>query len=255
MQNTIQKTRFGGFTPNTLDFFRRLDKNNNREWFAEHKPEYQKSVAEPFKQLAVELAPMVQELDPLIFTDPRRTVSRIYRDTRFASDKTPYRPNIWIAFKRNSDCWTATPVFFFEITATHYMTGMGIYQADAATMRNFRQQIDHAPQHFREIIKTVCKNKTIKLEAEQYKRPLSCEHLPREYRKAVFPWYQCKTTLAVIGTYKPDKILYSPKLTDFIIDKFVFFKPLYDFLWRAAAARTSSVSSAARKGSERKQNE
>jgi uncharacterized protein (TIGR02453 family) len=226
MKNESSNIRFTGFTPNTLDFFRRLDKNNNREWFAEHKKEYVQYVAEPFKQLAAELAPMVKELDPLIFTDPRRTVSRIYRDTRFSHNKSPYRPNVWIAFKRSSECWTETPVFFFEVTATQYMAGMGMYQANAATMRNFRQLLDNAPQHFWEIIKPIRKNRAMKLEAEQYKRPLQCEH-----RKEILPWYQSKT-FAVIGYYEPDKILYSAKLADFIIGKFLLLKPLYDFLWR-----------------------
>ncbi|GHT37308.1 hypothetical protein FACS189427_10100 [Planctomycetales bacterium] len=227
MKNEIQNTRFGGFTPKALDFFRRLDKNNSREWFTEHKKEYVQYVAEPFKQLAVELAPMMQELDPLVFTDPRRTVARIYRDTRFSHNKTPYRPNLWIAFKRNSECWTETPVFFFELTATQYMVGMGMYQANAATMRNFRQQIDNAPQYFWETIKPICRDKAMQLEAEQYKRLLPCEH-----RKEIIPWYQSKT-FAVIGTYEPNKTLYNAKLTGFIMDKFVFLKPLYDFLWRA----------------------
>ncbi|MCL2744309.1 MAG: DUF2461 domain-containing protein [Planctomycetaceae bacterium] len=227
IKHESSKTRFAGFTPNTLDFFRQLDKNNNREWFTEHKKEYVQFVAEPFKQLALELAPMVQELDPLIITDTRRTVSRIYRDTRFSHNKTPYRPNVWIAFKRNAECWTETPVFFFEITATQYMAGMGMYQANAATMRNFRQLLDSSPQQFWEIIKPIRRNSAMQLEAEQYKRPLPCKH-----RKEIHPWYQSKT-FAVVGYYEPDKTLYSGKLPDFIIDKFLLLKPLYDFLWRA----------------------
>ena len=218
-------------TPQTLKYFRDLDRNNNREWFAEHKAEYQKNVAAPMKQLAATLAPMVQELDPLVVVDPNRIVSRIYRDTRFSNDKTPYRPRVWIAFKRNVDCWAETPVFFFQVQEKEYMFGMGMYSANPATMRRFREQIDADPDFFLQVITPIRKSKTLQLASDCYKRPLPCEHT-----KEIVPWYQSKS-IGVLGTREPDKTLLSPKLADFLIDRFVQLKPLYDFLWRATVIR------------------
>ena len=223
---TLSK-RFPGFSPQALRFFHDLERNNNRQWFAEHRADYVQTIAEPMKQLAVELIPLVRELDPLIIPNPERAVSRIYRDTRFSNDKSPYRPNVWIAFRRETECWTQTPVFFFEIKEKEYWFGMGMYSASAAMMRNFRQQIDAHPAAFLQVIEPFRKSKTLRLESEQYKRRMPCEH-----PKAVVPWYQSKS-ISVIGIRPPDKMLFSSKIVNFLIGQFVLLKPLYDFLWKA----------------------
>ncbi|GHT42718.1 hypothetical protein FACS189443_5990 [Planctomycetales bacterium] len=221
--------RFGGFSPQSLEFLRQLNLHNNRKWFAEHQPDYLRFVANPFRQLAAGLAPMMQELDTQVWTEPKRTISRIYRDTRFSLNKLPYRPNVWIAFKRNPENWTSMPTYFFELTEKEYFIGMGMYCANAATMRNYRRLIDDDAERFWEIIQPLHKSRSMRLEGECYKRPLPCE-----YRKEITAWYQCRT-FAVVGAFQPNKTLFSPKLTDFIIDKFVLLKPLYDFIWKAVA--------------------
>ncbi|MDR3181760.1 MAG: DUF2461 domain-containing protein [Planctomycetaceae bacterium] len=227
LSKNVSDTKFTGLSPKMLTYFRQLERNNNKPWFAEHRSEYLQYVAEPMKRLALELAPVIQELDPKAATEPRRTVSRIYRDTRFAGDKTPYRPNVWIAFKRNIADWTKTPVYFFEVTGAEYFFGMGMYLANAATMRNFRRMIDADPQGFAEMIEPVNRSRLVSLVPEQYKRPLPCGH-----PAGVKTWYQSKT-IAVIGTRAPDKTLFSPKIIDFITARFVLLKPLYDYLWKA----------------------
>ncbi|MDR0871801.1 MAG: DUF2461 domain-containing protein [Planctomycetaceae bacterium] len=219
--------KFPGFSPKALEFFHNLERNNNREWFAGHRSEYVQYVADPMKQLAEVMIPMVQELDPNVVSDPKRVCSRIYRDTRFSHNKLPYRPNVWLAFRRNVDCWAETPVYFFEIKEKEYLFGMGAYSAKAATMQNFRSRIDNDPEEFLRVIKPFRKDKELRLESEQYKRPLPCAH-PKE----IVLWYQSKS-VALIGSKEPDKTLLSPKIVDFLMDKFVLLKPLYDYLWKS----------------------
>ena len=223
----VQSKRFSGFVPQAFQFLHDLERNNTREWFAEHRADYVRYIADPMKQLAAELIPQVQELDPKIISDPKHAVSRIYRDTRFSTNKLPYRPNVWIAFRRETECWTETPVFFFEIKETEYWFGMGMYSARAAFMRNFRQRIDADPKAFLHVIEPFRKSKTLRLESEQYKRPLPCEH-----PKAIIPWYQSKS-ISVIGVRTPDKTLLSSKIVAFLMGQFVLVKPLYDFLWKS----------------------
>jgi uncharacterized protein (TIGR02453 family) len=218
---------FQGFSPQTLQFLHDLSENNNREWFAEHKSEYVKFVSEPMRRLVVSLTPMMSEIDPLLITAPNRTISRIYRDTRFSNDKTPYRPRIWFAFKREVNCWTETPTYFFQVEEETYSLGMGMYAATASTMRNFREMIDDNPTQFANIIEPLCKNKTLKLDINQYKRKLPCNH-----NSTINTWYQNKS-IAIIATQEPDKNLFSPKLIKTLINKFILLKPLYDFLWNA----------------------
>ncbi|MDR3197234.1 MAG: DUF2461 domain-containing protein [Planctomycetaceae bacterium] len=218
---------FQGFTPQGLKFLHNLNANNNRDWFAEHREDYLRFVAEPMKQLVMSLTPMMLELDPRVITAPHRVVSRIYRDTRFSNDKTPYRPRVWFAFKREVEYWTETPTYFFQLGEKEYMYGMGVYSASAATMRRFRAMIDDDPEHFRQIIEPVRKSKTFKLETDQYKRRLPCEH-----SAVIDVWYQSKS-IAVLARREPDKTLMSSKLVNMLMERFVLLKPLYDFLWKA----------------------
>ena len=219
--------KFQGFSPRTLRFFHDLDTNNNREWFAEHRERYLCDVAEPMKRLAAALISTVRELDPRIVAEPARAVSRIYRDTRYARDKSPYRPRMWLAFKRNLDEWTQSPVFFFQVQEQEYLFGMGMYTAAAATMRRFRGLIDNDPNRFLKVLAPFQRSRSLRLESESYKRPL-----PHRHPAVIDPWYQSKT-IGVLGRRKPDATLFSARLVDLLIDRFVQLKPLYDFLWEA----------------------
>ncbi len=226
-KSIADESPFAGFTPQSLKFFRNLEKNNNREWFAEHRDEYIRLVADPMKRLVVGLAPMIRQLDPHIVTEPGRTISRICRDVRFSRDKTPYWPYLWIAFRHNAKAWFSAPTYFFEIDGSHYSFGMNIYMPSAATMRRFREMIDADPDAFRKIIKPILKNKKFKLESDKYKRRITCDH-----GAIIEPWYQSKT-IAVVMRRDPDETLYSKKLVDLLMNRYVQLKPLYDFLWKA----------------------
>ncbi|MDR0704127.1 MAG: DUF2461 domain-containing protein [Planctomycetaceae bacterium] len=218
---------FSGFSPQGLKFFHHLRANNNRDWFAKHRNDYLQFIAEPTKQLVGSLAPMISELDSLAITSPNRVISRIYRDIRFSNDKSPYRPRVFFAFKREVECWTETPAYFFQLDEKEYMYGMGTYSASAATMRRFRAMIDDDPERFRQTIEPFRRSKTLKLEIEQYKR-----RLPNEHSAMIDAWYQTKN-IVVLARREPDKTLTSPKLVNLLIEQFVLLKPLYDFLWKA----------------------
>ncbi len=224
-KTTADSPPFAGFSPRSLKFLNDLDRNNNREWFARHKDEFVQHVADPMKRLVADLAPMVLELDPQLVTAPNRVIARIHRDTRFSHDKSPYRPRIWLAFKRNVESSMIAPVFMFQLEGSRYLFGAGIACASPATMRCFREKVDADPKAFLKIIEPFRKHKSLKLESDRYKRSLPHEHGP-----IIDPWYQSKT-IAVIAHREPDKTLYSKKLVDLLLDQYVLLKPLYDFLW------------------------
>ena len=77
-----------------LDFLRELAANNNREWFMEHKPQYQ-AVMQKFDKLLTMLIARIGEFDPSIrHLQPKDCTWRIYRDVRFSYDKRPYKTHI-----------------------------------------------------------------------------------------------------------------------------------------------------------------
>ena len=90
----------GRIRADTFRFFRDLNRNNRTEWMNTHRDRYQSSVVQPFRGLLAELTPVVHKLDPGFDVGGRSGVnfSRINRDIRFAKDKTPYRPQMYLMF-------------------------------------------------------------------------------------------------------------------------------------------------------------
>jgi len=82
----------------TFRFFRDLSRNNRKEWMDDNRERYQTAVVQPLHGLLVELTPAMQKLHPGFDVTGRTGVnfSRINRDIRFAKDKTPYRPQMYL---------------------------------------------------------------------------------------------------------------------------------------------------------------
>jgi len=89
---------FAGFTPAAIQFLADLAQNNDRAWFAPRKAEYERLLKEPLEQLCVALAGEFAARGLPLQADPKRSPFRIYRDTRFSGDKSPYKTNIAASF-------------------------------------------------------------------------------------------------------------------------------------------------------------
>jgi uncharacterized protein (TIGR02453 family) len=77
-------TRFGGWPPEALDWFRGLEADNSRAWFQAHRATYDEAVRGPMEWFLAEVADELGE----------GKVFRPNRDTRFSKDKTPYKTNV-----------------------------------------------------------------------------------------------------------------------------------------------------------------
>ena len=78
------------FTRATFAFLKELKANNDREWFAENKHRYEEHVKDSALRLIEDFAPHLAKLSPHFMATPR-SLFRIYRDTRFSKDKSPYK--------------------------------------------------------------------------------------------------------------------------------------------------------------------
>jgi uncharacterized protein (TIGR02453 family) len=96
-RNVTERARVGA---ETFRFFRDLRRNNRKEWMDKNRDRYQSAVVQPLRGLLEELTPAVHKLDPGFDVSGRNGVnfSRINRDIRFAKDKTPYRPQMYLMF-------------------------------------------------------------------------------------------------------------------------------------------------------------
>jgi uncharacterized protein (TIGR02453 family) len=216
---------FDGFSSRTINFLRELAANNDKSWFESHRREYEEHLLAPLRALVEDLSPVIQSIDPDLDTTPRigRTISRIYRDVRFSRDKSPFRTNMWIDFKRIRADWQDTPAYFLEFSADRYQYGMGFYRASRRTMDNLRRLLDTREREFSKTVASM-KPLSIVLEGESYKRTLD----PAK-TGVILDWYQRKSCY-VSRKKGIDEIFLSPKLADELAESFQAMKPLYEFL-------------------------
>ena len=169
-------------------------KNNSKEWFEANRESYQRYLIEPFRRLVTDLGPHMLAIDHMLDVTPsiNKTISRIYRDTRFSPDKSLYRSTMWITFKRHRKEWTDSPGFFFEITPESYRYGMGFYSASNDSMNIFRQMIDENSDEFLDAISFYAGQKDFVVEGEQYKRPLG-----KDKPAVIQEWYNRKNLYVV----------------------------------------------------------
>ncbi len=219
---------FNGFSTKALDFLKSLKTNNNKAWFEANKQDYQDYLLEPLQNLVDGIADFMLTIDPYFEIRPAvgRTISRIYRDTRFSKDKSPFKSTIWITFKRPNKEWKDAPAYFFEISSDSYRYGMGFYSASKETMDRFRKMIAERPQEFFKAISFYSHQQIFKVEGEKYKRILD-NSLSEEIQE----WYQRKN-LYLVCNRTIDKSLFGKTLLNDMISGFDLISPFYHYLWK-----------------------
>ncbi len=227
-----KKNKLNGLSEKTIHFLKQLAANNNKGWFETHKEDYDFFVLQPLKNIVLSLNSCMLNIDPFFETRPmiNKTISRIYRDTRFSQDKSPFKTSCWITFKRPRKDWKDAPAYFFEITPEMYRYGMGFYKATPKTMALFRDFVDNNVSDFEKVIKFYGEQKIFVLEGEKYKRPLN-DTLPQSIQE----WYQRKNFYLVCNR-TADNDLFSERLFDNLIVGFEMLSDLYKFLLRVKTA-------------------
>jgi len=226
-------TAFDGFSKKSLTFLRNVRGKNSKPWFEAHRPVYEKQLMQPMRTLVGVLSIPMMTIDPDFETRPavNRTISRIYRDTRFSKDKSLFRDSMWLTFKRPSKQWMNAPGFFFEITPRMYRWGMGFYEAKRDTMDKMRADIDNNPKEFRKVTAFYGKSNPYVLAGELYKRKMGPGHPEK-----IEDWYQRKS-FYLTSEHKPDNLLFSPDLVDRLVVDFMMLKPLYQYLMALRAKK------------------
>ncbi len=126
----MTESRFKGFSQETLDFFKKLKKNNDKNWFEMHREEYDDYVLNPAKAFVVAMGEKLKKLSPSINADPRtnKSLFRINKDLRFSKDKIPYKTNLGISFWDGPLARMESASFYFHVKSESLMLGAGIYK-------------------------------------------------------------------------------------------------------------------------------
>ena len=143
---------FPGFSAEAIRFFRGLERNNRREWFQPRKHIYDEIVKQPMVELLRNLTRAMMTFAPDYVADPEKAIFRIYRDTRFSKDKTPYKTNIAAVFRRRGLGDHAGAGFYVSISAKEVATGGGIYMPAPDELLSVRGHVARKHQELRKLI-------------------------------------------------------------------------------------------------------
>lgn len=213
----------------TLDFLAENRLRNSREWYLEHKPQYQEYVFEPLAELVCQLAPTMAQIDPLLVTTPKtdKTISRIYRDTRFSHDKSLYRDVMWVVFARSRKEFSDMPGFVLEFSPQGFRYGCGYFQAPTKIMEMVRKLILEKDKSFSKAFRTINQQNHFTMEGEFYKRS-KCPDAPLELRN----WLDRKN-IDWMHNSTDANILFSTHLYQTLAEGFSLLQPCYEFLCQA----------------------
>lgn len=136
------------FTPATFEFLTELAANNNRDWFAANKPRYEGDVKAPALRFISDFGPHLARIGPRFRADPRAnggSLFRIYRDTRFSRDKSPYKTHTGIHFRHEAAKDAHAPGFYLHLEPGSVFVGCGIWRPGGPALRKIREAIDDDP--------------------------------------------------------------------------------------------------------------
>jgi uncharacterized protein (TIGR02453 family) len=136
------------FTPATFRFLRALDRHNSREWFAEHKDDYERHVREPFLALITDMQAPLSKISAHYRADPRKnggSLFRIYRDTRFSNNKLPYKPWQGSRFFHERRHEIPAPSFYVHIQPGDCFAGGGMWHPEPDALKRIRGFIADNP--------------------------------------------------------------------------------------------------------------
>jgi uncharacterized protein (TIGR02453 family) len=132
------------FTKATFAFLDELSKNNERDWFNDNKSRYEDCVRNPALAFIHDIAPELQLITPRFLARPKKvggSLMRVYRDTRFGKDKTPYKTNIGIQFRHEAGKNVHAPGYYLHLSAHECFFGAGIWRPDSTALGQIRELI------------------------------------------------------------------------------------------------------------------
>jgi uncharacterized protein (TIGR02453 family) len=142
---------FAGFSNDGLKFLKALKKNNRREWFQPRKEEYERLWRTPMIELVTALQAEAIKFAPGHVQDPAKAVLRIYRDTRFSKNKTPYKTYVAAALRSTGLSKDGSGVFYFHIDETGLFIAGGVYAPMPDELRALREYLAEHYEQFRKL--------------------------------------------------------------------------------------------------------
>jgi uncharacterized protein (TIGR02453 family) len=166
--------RYLGFDKQTIDFLNELKANNNREWFKENKSRYEECVLDVALRFIQSMQDPLAGFAPHFVATPTRmggSLMRVYRDTRFSKNKTPYKTNIGIQFRHELAKDVHSPGYYVHIEPDSVFLGAGMWMPDSDSLRNIRERIAARPAEWKRTVNDTAFKRHFKLGGVSLTRP------------------------------------------------------------------------------------
>ncbi len=227
----MKRSQFSGFPEEMFTFLRELASNNNREWFNENKARYQDSVVRPVSEFIVDMAPGLEGVSGRFVADPRPhrgSMFRIYRDTRFAKDKRPYKESVGCHFRHAGGKDAHTLGYYLHLQPDNCRVGAGIWKPEPSDLAKIRSAIAEREQAWRGALH----DRNLQARFGTL-RGESLKKVPRGYDSDAVFAEDIKRKSYFVSQDLEDGLARSPAIVDAVVQAYADAAPLMKFLAHA----------------------
>jgi uncharacterized protein (TIGR02453 family) len=147
----MSEASFAGFSGQAIQFLRDLAAHNERDWFNPRKEAFRRDLQEPLAQLILTTTDLLRNARIPLRADPKRSVFRVYRDTRFSPDKRPYKTHVSAVFDRTAQRKT-DGILYAHIQPDESFAVIGFHQPAAPDLTRIREAIAGQQKIFLKIL-------------------------------------------------------------------------------------------------------
>lgn len=228
MLNFNTSVKMQHFTKDFIDFFIELEKNNNRDWFNENKKTFKELVEKPWVNFIAAVIDQVAAIDPSMKIDAKEGVFRIYKDTRFSKDKTPYKTQMSAVVAEGGRKGKKAGGIYLEASANSFKIYSGFYMPDKTDLQKVREAIVSDMTGFAAILEEAdFKEKFGELQGEKNKR------IPKEFKENAIKQPLIFNKSFYVFNELPANTLLKNDLLAILTAHFRTAKPLGDFFLNA----------------------
>lgn len=140
------------FSTEAVKYLRGLKRNNNREWFEARRAIFERELKKPMLAVVERVTDAMAEFAPAHVRPAQKTVMRIYRDTRFSADKTPYKTHVSAWWTRVGLEKTSGGGYYFHFSPTEVVIAAGIYMPEREQLLAIRMQLLERHEELRRLL-------------------------------------------------------------------------------------------------------
>ena len=219
----MSEYNFKGIKPESIELLCLNRFNDSKEFYEEHKLELKEGITVPMRQIVLDLSGLMYDIDDKMLTDPVRSVSRIYRDTRGNRSKIKYRENMWLMLRRYKKEYPSAPFFDFEFYPNSFGYGLAFWTWKQSAFKEVHNLIIEHPGRWLDAV-DACKQAGLTYNArDNYKKDMYPD-APKEIK----PYLSAKNMEFSYSSFDMNRIN-SPSLIDELKLAFDLARPMYSF--------------------------